>query len=80
MKKKQLNIVLKYYESKSVINVITRVSKSSRRIYRNVLQLKQSRYKSGLGTTIVSTSKGIMTDKDAIADNIGGEVLFYVSV
>ncbi|MBT4884802.1 MAG: 30S ribosomal protein S8 [Legionellales bacterium] len=78
--KKQLNIVLKYYESKSVINVITRVSKSSRRIYRNVLQLKQSRYKSGLGTTIVSTSKGIMTDKDAIADNIGGEVLFYVSV
>lgn len=78
--KKQLNIVLKYHESKPVINVITRVSKASRRIYRSVLELKQSRYKSGLGTTIVSTSKGIMTDKEAIAGNIGGEVLFYVSV
>ena len=78
--KKQISIVLKYHNENPVMNVISRVSKASRRVYKSVLELKQSRYKSGLGTTIVSTSKGVMTDKDAIAANLGGEVLFYVSI
>lgn len=78
--KKQLSVVLKYHEERPVISVIDRVSKASRRVYKSVIELKQSRYKSGLGTTIVSTSKGVMTDKDAIEANIGGEVLFYVSI
>ena len=78
--KKDLSVVLKYFETRPVIKVLTRISKTSRRIYKSVIELKQSRFKSGLGTTIVSTSKGIMTDKEAIAANLGGEVLFTVSV
>ena len=78
--KKELNVVLKYYENRPVLGVIQRVSKTSRRVYKNVLELKQTRFKSGLGTTIVSTSKGVMTDKEAIAANVGGEILFYVSI
>lgn len=78
--KKMLHVVLKYDERTPVIGELTRVSKPSRRVYRSAPDIKQGRYKSGLATAIVSTSRGIMTDVDAIYHNVGGEVLFYVSV
>ena len=78
--KKQISIVLKYHDGRPVAGLLERVSKASRRVYRDVIALKQLRFKSGLGTAIVSTSKGIMTDKDAIEANVGGEILFYVSI
>ena len=77
--KKSVQIELKYFENQPVIGMIQRVSKASRRVYKSVDELK-NRFKGGLGSAIVSTSKGVMTDNDAIAANLGGEVLFYISI
>ena len=77
--KKSIQIALKYYDNQPVIGTIQRVSKASRRVYKSVDDLK-TRFKGGLGSAIISTSKGMMTDNDAIAANLGGEVLFYISI
>lgn len=72
-----IRITLKYSPSKEkVISGIKRVSKPGLRIYAGADELP--RVLKGLGIAIISTSKGIMTDKQARKENIGGEVLAYV--
>jgi small subunit ribosomal protein S8 len=69
-----LHIALKYdADNMSVFNEITRISKPSRRVYVNKNEIPQ--IKNGLGTAIISTSKGILADKDAREQNVGGEVI-----
>ena len=69
-------ISLKYYEGTPVIRELKRVSKPGRRVYLGVDDIPQVRQ--GLGVSIVSTSKGVMTDATARAQNVGGEVLCTV--
>ena len=72
-----IHITLKYGQNKSqVISGIRRVSKPGLRIYTNVEDMPK--VMKGLGIAILSTSKGIMTDKDARKANVGGEVLAFV--
>ena len=72
-----IQITLKYGQNKSqIINGIRRVSKPGLRIYTNVEDMPK--VKKGLGIAILSTSKGIMTDKAARKANVGGEVLAFV--
>jgi small subunit ribosomal protein S8 len=71
-----LTIELKYFEGKPVIEEITRVSKPSLRSYVGSNDLPKVR--SGLGIAVISTSKGVMTDRAARAAGIGGEVLCTV--
>lgn len=75
--KPMLNIGLKYYEGKPVIEEIKRVSRPGLRIYKGAAELPK--VKQGLGILIVSTNKGIMTDRAARAAGVGGEVLAVVS-
>ena len=72
----QLVIELKYYEGKAVIAHIQRKSKPSLRVYRGKDDLPS--VVGGLGIAIVSTSRGLMTDREARAQGIGGEVLCSV--
>lgn len=69
-------ITLKYVNKKSVIGGLKRVSKPGLRKYTDVENMPKSL--GGFGTVILSTNKGIMTDKQAKAANVGGEVLCYV--
>ena len=71
--KKFLFVNLKYYEGKPVIREITRVSKPGRRVYSRADSIP--RVHSGLGVAILSTSKGVMSDSDAIKNNLGGEII-----
>lgn len=72
-----LRIYLKYdRKGRPVIHELTRVSTPGLRQYVNVKDLP--RVRNGLGTAIVSTSRGVMTDKEARKINVGGEVLAYV--
>jgi small subunit ribosomal protein S8 len=72
-----IRITLKYAENKAqVIQGMRRVSKPGLRIYANSKDMPK--VMKGLGIAIVSTSKGIMTDKKARSENIGGEVLAFV--
>ena len=71
-----LEISLKYYDGLPVIRDIKRVSKPGRRVYLGVKNIPQVRQ--GLGVSIVSTPKGIMSDANARANNVGGEVLCTV--
>ena len=72
-----IKIVLKYGPNKSqAISGIRRVSKPGLRIYSNVEDMPK--VMKGLGVAIISTSKGIMTDKEARKANVGGEVLAYI--
>lgn len=75
-KNKNLVISLKYVNKSKVITGLKRVSKPGRRIYAGVQDLPK--VLGGLGIVIVSTSKGVMTDKEARKLGIGGEVLAYV--
>jgi len=72
----ELRIELKYYEGIPVIREIKRVSKPGRRVYSGVKELPSVRQ--GLGVSIVSTPKGVMSDAHARAANVGGEVLCTV--
>ena len=72
----EIEIELKYFDGEPVIKNIKRVSKPGRRVYASVETLPVV-YR-GLGISIVSTSKGIMSDSDARANNVGGEVLCAV--
>ena len=76
-KKLSLVIDLKYFEGKPVIEMIKRVSKPSLRQYKATTDLPK--VMGGLGVAIISTAKGVMTDKSAREHGIGGEVLCYVS-
>ncbi len=76
-KKSILEIGLKYYAGHPVIERIDRVSKPGLRIYRGVNNIP--RVMNGLGVAIVSTPKGVMTDRKARAANVGGEVLCVVA-
>ena len=72
-----IKVVLKYSEGKMpVIKGLRRVSKPGLRIYSNAQELP--RVMKGLGVAIISTSKGIMTDRQARSENLGGEVLAFV--
>jgi small subunit ribosomal protein S8 len=75
--KPQLNISLKYYAGRPVIEKIERVSRPGLRVYRGNQNIPT--VMNGLGVTIVSTSKGVMTDRKARAAGIGGEVLCVVA-
>ncbi|RLC14025.1 MAG: 30S ribosomal protein S8 [Deltaproteobacteria bacterium] len=68
-----LRIYLKYQKQRHVIFRLERVSKPSRRVYVGSKEIKP--YFSGMGIAILSTSKGIMTDKQARNENVGGEIL-----
>mgnify|MGYP001810594499 FL=1 len=72
-----LNVSLKYYAGRPVIEKIERVSKPGLRIYKGSQNIPK--VMNGLGVTIVSTSKGVMTDRKAQAAGIGGEVLCVVA-
>ncbi|TNC46618.1 30S ribosomal protein S8 [Rubellimicrobium rubrum] len=72
----ELRIELKYYEGTPVIREIKRVSKPGRRVYSGVKELPSVRQ--GLGVSIVSTPRGVMSDAHARAANVGGEVLCTV--
>ena len=75
--KNELEIALKYYAGRPVIERIERVSKPGLRIYRGRDALPQ--VQNGLGVAIVTTPKGVMTDRKARATGVGGEVLCYVA-
>jgi small subunit ribosomal protein S8 len=75
--KKTLTVELKYFDGKPVIEMLKRASKPSLRSYRSHNDLPK--VLGGLGTAIISTSKGVMTDKSARAQGIGGEILCYVA-
>lgn len=76
--KKHLVISLKYKERnrQPIINTLQRVSKPGLRVYSNRKDLP--RVLGGIGIAIISTSKGIMTDREARRQNVGGEILCYV--
>lgn len=71
-----IQISLKYYEGEPVIRELKRVSKPGRRVYMGVSDIPSVRQ--GLGVSIVSTSKGVMSDSKARQANVGGEVLCTV--
>ena len=71
-----IEISLKYYEGTPVIHEMKRVSKPGRRVYMGVRDIPQVRQ--GLGVSIVSTPKGVMSDAVARSNNVGGEVLCTV--
>lgn len=72
----RLRIELKYHEGEPVIREITRVSKPGRRVYSNIKELP--RHYAGLGISILSTPRGVLSDTEARAANVGGEVLCRV--
>lgn len=76
-KKSELEITLKYYAGRPVIERIERVSRPGLRVYKGCEKLPQ--VMNGLGVAIVTTPKGVMTDRKARAAGVGGEVLCYVA-
>ena len=72
----EIEISLKYYEGAPVIRELKRISKPGRRVYVGASDLPSVRQ--GLGVSIVSTPKGVMTDASARSQNVGGEVLCTV--
>lgn len=74
--KKDLEVNLKYYQGRPVIEKIKRISKPAMRVYRGSDQLPLVR--GGLGLAIVSTPKGVMSDRSARAQKVGGEILCTV--
>ena len=75
--KPELKIGLKYYAGRPVIERLERVSRPGLRIYKGRDEIPQ--VMNGLGVAIVSTSRGVMTDRKARATGVGGEVICYVA-
>jgi small subunit ribosomal protein S8 len=75
--KKELRIGLKYYAGRPVIERLERVSKPGLRVYKGRNDIPQ--IMNGLGVAILSTSRGVMTDRKARADGVGGEILCIVA-
>jgi len=73
---KNMKVFLKYVQGESAIHEITRISKSSRRVYTGIKELKP--IINGLGISIVTTNKGVMTDRQAKREQVGGEVICTV--
>ena len=73
---KEIKITLSYIKGEPSIKIISRISKPGRRVYSKLKDLPS--YYKGYGTTIVSTSKGVMTDKKARISNLSGEILCQV--
>jgi len=73
-----LNIKLKYFENEAVIKTISKISKPGKRVYYSIKDLKENKYYNGLGVVILSTPMGVISDKNAIHHNVGGEVLCTV--
>lgn len=71
-----ITIDLKYVDEQRVISGLKRISKPGRRVYVGAQDVPQ--VLNGLGTAIISTSKGVMTDKKARQETVGGEVICYV--
>ncbi len=74
--KPELNVQLRYHEGRPVIEEIHRVSRPGLRIYKDSGDLPNVR--GGLGVAVISTNKGLMTDRSARAQGVGGEVMFTV--
>ena len=72
----EFEIELKYFDGQPVIREIQRVSKPGRRVYASVKSIP--RVANGLGVSILSTPKGVMSDAEARDQNVGGEVLYQV--
>lgn len=72
----EFEVELKYFDGQPVIAEMTRVSKPGRRVYSSIADLKP--VKNGLGISILSTPKGVMSDNAAREANVGGEVLLQV--
>lgn len=72
-----LILTLKYFEGRAVVEEIHRVSRPGLRVYRSHDELPK--VKGGLGVAIISTSRGIMVDREARRQGVGGEVLCYVA-
>ena len=75
--KQILSIQLKYYQDKPVISMLKRVSRPGIRVYKQSDNLPK--VMDGLGVAIISTSKGLMTDRKAKAQNLGGEIIGVVA-
>lgn len=75
-KQKKLNIVLKYKKGVPAITGLKRISKPGLRVYRSADKLP--RVLNGLGTAVISTPKGLLSDKDARNNLVGGEVICYI--
>ena len=75
--KKLISVTLKYFEGKPVIERLERVSTPSLRVYKDKNQLPK--VLGGLGVAIISTSKGVVSDRKARAEGHGGEVICYVA-
>ncbi|MDG6895467.1 30S ribosomal protein S8 [Volucribacter amazonae] len=75
--KPELEITLKYFQGKPVVESIQRVSRPGLRIYKRKDELP--RVMGGLGVAVVSTSKGVMTDRAARQAGLGGEIICYVA-
>ena len=73
---KSILVDLKYYEGQPVIREIKRISKPGRRVYSRATSIP--RVHNGLGLAILSTSKGVMSDSEAIKNNLGGEIICRV--
>ena len=71
-----LEVVLNYHNGESKVKEVQRISKPSRRIYKGFEDIHPM--KGGFGKTIFSTPKGILTDRQAIKEKVGGEVLFKI--
>lgn len=74
--KKTLDITLKYTDGRHAISGTRRISKPGRRIYKSVLEIHSVRY--GHGCLVLSTPKGVKTDKEARKEKVGGEALFEI--
>jgi len=72
----EVEVELKYHEGRPVIREIARISRPGRRVYSKATDIPMIR--GGLGTAILSTSQGVMTDAEAVQSNLGGELLCRV--
>lgn len=72
----EIRVELKYFEGRPAIQHLSRVSKPGRRVYAGTHALP--RVKNGLGITIISTPRGVLSDAEARAENVGGEILCQV--
>ena len=75
-RKKALSVTLRYYEGEPVIEKLSRVSRPGRRMYCGVNDMP--RLNGGLGVIMISTSKGVMSDRQARTEGIGGEIICSV--
>lgn len=74
--KKIIDITLKYHDKEPIISGLKRVSKPGQRIYTEAKEIKK--LKGGYGISIISTSKGLMTNKEARKKKLGGEIIFEI--